>query len=119
MATSIFTRDFWSATGERAVRTLAQTAASVLITAGVSGALDADWKGVASASALAAIISVLMSVAGNAATKTGPSFIDAEQIVPPVSAEAATDQATARTVELGDPRDANGDGRDDSNGRFI
>lgn len=97
MSDSIFTRAFWSATGERAVKTLAQTAASVLITAGVSGALDADWKGVASASALAAIISVLTSVAGNAVTKTGPSFGNAEQVVPAESEKAAAIQASGTT----------------------
>lgn len=32
---------------------------------------------------------------------------------------AAVTAEPARSVELGDPRDANGDGRDDSTGRFI
>lgn len=108
----LFTRAFWAATGERAIRTFAQTAASVLVIAGVSGVLDADWKGVLSASGLAAVISLLMSVAGNAATKTGPSFTDAEQVVPAVSPEAAADQAAGVV-------DADEDGRDDVTGRFV
>lgn len=81
-ALTIWTRGFWKATGERAIKTFAQTAASVLVVAGVTGVLDADWQGVASAAALAAVISLLTSVAGNAATETGPSFVDAEQVVP-------------------------------------
>lgn len=118
---SIFTRAFWAATGERAIKTFAQTAASVLVVAGVSGVLDADWKGVVSAAGLAAVISLLTSVAGNVATGTGPSFIDSEQIVPAVSPEVAFDQAesNASALGLGDPRDLDGDGRDDSTGRFV
>lgn len=92
MSDSIFTGAFWKATAERAIKTFAQTAAAILTVAGVSGVLDADWEGVLSAAGLAAVLSVLLSVAGNAATKTGPSFTDSEQVVPPVSAEAAAEQ---------------------------
>ena len=50
------------AAGTRAVRTVAQTAVATIGTAAVMGAVD--WRMVASASALAGIISLLTSVAG-------------------------------------------------------
>lgn len=113
MSDSIFTRAFWSATGERAVKTFAQNAAAVLIVGGATGFLDADWKGVGSAALLAAILSILTSVAGNVATGTGPSFVSSEQVVPAESPKAVVQQTSVRTVDL------DGDGRDDSTGRFV
>lgn len=68
---SIFTGPFWKATIERAIKTLAQTAAA---TAGVGvGLLDIGWVDVASLSGAAALLSVLTSVASAAATDGSPS----------------------------------------------
>lgn len=54
-------KSFFKAAGIRAVRTAAQTAVSLL---GVGAVMsDIDWIRVASASALAALLSVLTSVA--------------------------------------------------------
>ena len=67
---------FWKGTLERAIRTAAQAALALLST-DVAGILDVDWVQAASVSALAAFLSVLMSVA---ATGVGdhesPSFIE-------------------------------------------
>ena len=46
----------------RAVKTIAQTAVAMISTAQVMG--EVDWKMVASASALAGVLSVLTSLAG-------------------------------------------------------
>lgn len=73
--------EFWLATAERAVKTLAQTAVS-LLAVGATGVLDVDWVAVVSASLLAALISVLTSIASDAATGGGPSLTSAEVVRP-------------------------------------
>lgn len=55
-------RRWWRAAGVRAVRTFAQTAVASIGTAAVLGAVD--WRMTVSAAALAAILSLLTSVAG-------------------------------------------------------
>jgi len=56
------TRKWWKAAGIRALKTVAQTAAAMVST----GALisDINWISVASASALAGILSLLTSLGG-------------------------------------------------------
>lgn len=55
------TKEFWIAAGIRAIRTICQTAVSVI---GVSAVMsEVDWLYVGSASLLAGILSVLTSVA--------------------------------------------------------
>ena len=57
----IMNKDFWKAAGIRAIRTLAQTAVATIGTSAVIS--EVDWVMVASASVLAAILSVLNSIA--------------------------------------------------------
>lgn len=55
-------KKWWKAAGIRAVKTVAQAAVATIGTAAAMG--QVDWKFVASASALAGILSLLTSVAG-------------------------------------------------------
>lgn len=57
----IFTKAFWAYAGERAIKTVAQTGIAGLTVTGVTGVLDVAWVAVASASALAGIVSLLTS----------------------------------------------------------
>lgn len=52
---------YWAYAGERAVKTVAQTAIAT-IGSGALGIMDVDWVNVASVSALAGVMSLLMSV---------------------------------------------------------
>lgn len=53
-------KKFWADVGVRAIRTMAQTAVGVISAGAVLS--DVDWIQVASASALAGLVSVLMSL---------------------------------------------------------
>lgn len=54
---------WWRAAGRRALKTVAQTAVSML-TVNATGILDADWVAVLSASAMSGLVSLLMSIGG-------------------------------------------------------
>lgn len=58
----ILARAFWTAAGDRAIRTFAQAAVAVL-TAGGVGIIGVDLIGAVSAGLLAAVISILTSIA--------------------------------------------------------
>jgi hypothetical protein len=68
----MFTAAFWLATAERAVKTFAQVLGAVLLAA-QTGILDTDWSTSFSVAGMAAVLSVLTSVASTA-TGEGPSL---------------------------------------------
>ena len=59
---NVFTKEWWKAAGIRAVRTFAQTCLSML-TVGQAFA-DVNWQSVVSIAGVAAVISILTSLAG-------------------------------------------------------
>lgn len=60
------------AAGVRAIKTVAQTAVSML-TGNMVGILEVDWLAVASVSAMAGIVSILTSIAGLPEIKESPN----------------------------------------------
>lgn len=75
----MFTTAFIKAALERAVKTFAQTLVGVL-GIGATDILAVDWKAALSASALAAVVSLLTSIGSDALTGDGPSLTNAETI---------------------------------------
>lgn len=78
---SIFTRAFWKAATERAIKTAAQTA--IVAGVGVAGfdAINGDWATIGGAALGGAILSLLTSIASDAITDgTGPSLTNAETL---------------------------------------
>ena len=69
----------------RAIRTAAQAAVS-LIGTNAMGITDIDWVAVASASALAAVVSILMAIAGLPEVSNGQNL---PSLVTPVEASRA------------------------------
>jgi len=59
---NVFTKQWWKAAAIRAVKTVAQTAVSMLTVGQLF--TDVDWMGILSISAVAGIISILTSLAG-------------------------------------------------------
>jgi len=59
---NVLTKQWWKAAAIRAVKTIAQTAVSMLTVGQLF--TDVDWLGILSISAVAGIISILTSLAG-------------------------------------------------------
>lgn len=75
----MFTKKFWKAAGERALKTFCQTAVVTIGAGPVTGVLDLDWAAVGSISALSAVVSLLTSVGSSAINEDGsPSLSDVE-----------------------------------------
>jgi len=63
-------KQWWKAAGIRALKTAAQTAVA-LIGTGVVGFTDLDWLKIASVAGVAAVLSLLTSIAGLPEVDTG------------------------------------------------
>jgi hypothetical protein len=87
---TLFSVAFLVATAERAVRSFAASLAS-LLTAGGTGILATNWGEKLSVSVMAALVTVLLAIAGGTFGKgDGPSFIGEEMLAPVTPAAAAT-----------------------------
>lgn len=64
---------FWKAVGERAFKTFCQGAVALLLGDGI-GITDVNWLSIVSIAGLAAIVSVLTSIASAGATDGSPSL---------------------------------------------
>lgn len=69
----IVTPEFWIATLERTVKTFAQSLVAAIGT-DASGLLDVNWTAALSIAGLAAVLSVLTSIASARAGRPGPSL---------------------------------------------
>lgn len=67
------TKEFWLATAERAGKTFAQALAALLIASGTD-LLHTSWVDSLSTAGMAAVLSVLTSVAGAGVGSNGPSL---------------------------------------------
>ena len=75
---SLFSRTFWIATAERAIRSFAASLAS-LLTASGTGLLETSWGEKVSVAGMAAFVSILLAIGGGTLGKgDGPSFIGEE-----------------------------------------
>ena len=75
----IWTRKFWQATAERAISTAAQSGIAA-IGASALPAVSLPWLAIVAAAALAAMLSVLKSLAVNRMTGDGPGLTGAERV---------------------------------------
>jgi r1t holin len=89
----MFTRQFWTMTAERLIKTFAQTMAGVLVAGGTAMSV-VGWKAALSAAALAAVVSVLTSIGS---LKIGPA--DSPSVVRTEPAPGATTAAQAPTAQ--------------------
>jgi hypothetical protein len=75
---------FWTATGERAIRTFAQAMLGMMtVSDRVLGILDVNWPGAFSVSAFAALYSILMSVSVSSTGNPGPSLANERLAIRP------------------------------------
>jgi hypothetical protein len=76
----MWTKEFWKAVVERAVKTVCQAGVAAITAAG-TGLIDTDWIGICSVAGMAAIVSVLTSIGSGAVTGGNTSITSRELVV--------------------------------------
>ncbi|MFJ8822409.1 holin [Streptomyces sp. NPDC102467] len=71
----MWTRSFWKATAERAIRTFAQALAAVLV-AGATNLLDVDWVAALGTAGFATVLAVLTAVGTAGVGAHGPGILE-------------------------------------------
>jgi shikimate kinase len=79
---SIWDKAFWAATVERMLRGFAIAALGVLGGEAFDAINGVDWVNVLGIGAGGAVLSLLFSLAGQAVSGNGPSFVQAETVQP-------------------------------------
>ena len=93
----MLTKTFWLAAIERAIKTLAQTAAA-LLTGSATGLLEVDWLQLTSVAGMAALVSLLTSIASAATTDGSPSLGSSEALASPGQVAAPVVSAPVEVV---------------------
>ncbi|MDR0848069.1 MAG: holin [Propionibacteriaceae bacterium] len=88
----MWTKQFWKALAERAIKTACE-AAVALLTANATGLLDIDWISLLSVVAMATLVSVLTTIASGTVTGGAPSLNGAEELKPAAYKPYEPDQA--------------------------
>lgn len=86
---SIWTKRFWKATAERAIKSAAQGVVLLVGADVVFDALDFDWERAGGVALGAAALSVLTSLASSAISGDGPSLTNDEILSRPLDGPAA------------------------------
>lgn len=85
----MWSRSFWAASAERAIKTAAQVLAALLV-GSATGLFDTDWPAALSVAGMATVISVLTSIASSGVGGNGPSLTDTE-VLPPADTDEPAD----------------------------
>ena len=100
---SLFSRKFWIATAERAIRSFAASLAS-LLTASGTGILDTSWGEKFSVAGMATLVTILFAIGGGTFGKgDGPSFIGGEKLANGEATPAEPAPAPAPAVPAAQP----------------
>ena len=75
----MWTRAFWKDSAERSIKTFAQTAVSFLVI-GTTGVLEVNWEQIVSVSGIAALASVLTSIASDRVGTKGTASLVKDEV---------------------------------------
>ena len=75
----MWTKKFWQDSAERSIKTFAQTAVSFLVI-GTTGVLDVDWEQIISVSGVAALASILTSIASDHVGTKGTASLVKDEV---------------------------------------
>lgn len=99
-----FSKEWWAAAGERAIKTLAQTLAASL-TAGAIVWGTAEWKEALLTAALAGLVSLLTSIASSKIGNYGPSLSTEGVVKQTTGPDKATVSFSGTPIRLEDWND--------------
>ena len=75
----MWSRKFWQDSAERSIKTFAQTAVSFLVI-GTTGVLEVNWEQIVSVSGIAALASVLTSIASDRVGTKGTASLVKDEV---------------------------------------